>query len=257
MPNVSIIMPNYNGQDFVTKAIESVLAQTYTDWELVICDDCSTDNSLQIIEPYTQRDSRIKLIKNEVNRGVADTRNKAIELASGDYIAFLDSDDSWYPQKLELQMKELKSGAVDISYSSYHITTEGQNNEPYLVVAPNKVTYSDMLKGKRIGMLTSVVKKSLLPKPPFQNLKSEDLVMWLKILRGGYIARGIQTPLANYLLREQSLSSQKLHTAKSVWVIMRQEEKISLLKSKYYFACYILTMFAKYRNILLKVLRVR
>lgn len=205
MPEISIIMPNYNCAHFIGEAIKSVLVQTYHDWELIICDDCSTDDSVKIITEYTIGEPRISLICNKYNIGVAQARNEAILQSKGDYVAFLDSDDIWYPHKLEYQIEFMRKHEVGICYMAYDIINEA-GLKIDSVQPPLMITYNSMLKGERIQTATAIVKRQLLPTPPFPIISThEDFMMWLNILKQGYIAHGIPIPLSGYRLRQRSL----------------------------------------------------
>ena len=142
--SVTIIMPSYNSENFIIESIESVLAQTYSNWELIIVDDCSPDDSNKIIAKYIDSDSRIKLIKLQKNSGPAIARNMAIETANSRYIAFLDSDDVWLPNKLEKQIKFMQDNDLAFTYSSYKLV--GEDNEGLgLFITKDKISYFDML----------------------------------------------------------------------------------------------------------------
>jgi teichuronic acid biosynthesis glycosyltransferase TuaG len=255
MTEVSVIMPNYNCAKYIGQAIESVISQSYQDWELLICDDGSKDSSIEIIERYLS-DPRVKLIKNSTNCGATQSRNNAIAASNGTYIAFLDSDDFWYPEKLALQLEHMKTHNANICYTDYHLLPEGEETL-HLISARKKLKYKDLLKGRRFGILTVLLKKSILPTPAFTQWRnSEDLSLWLRLLRGGEVAYGVQTPLACYRLVKNSKSAKKLRLARSVWNILYRQENLPLPIAAYYFANYVAIMLVKYARILPKVLRV-
>ena len=243
---VSIITPSYNSEKYISQTIESVLNQTYKDWEMIIVDDCSSDNSRKIIEKYCQKDQRIKCITLKENVGASKARNKATEEANGDYIAFLDSDDLWLPDKLKKQMQLMEEENIVLSYASYYaINKDGRVIKTFR--AKDKVSYSDMLKTSTMGTLTTVYNVKKLGKFYFENIGHEDYVMKLQILKQIPFAKGIDEPLAKYRIHSQSLSSNKLHTALWQWHIYREVEKLSLLKSMYYFIHYAYNGVFKYQ----------
>lgn len=156
-------MPNYNNSKFIGEAIESVLAQSYDNFELIIIDDNSTDNSLAIIQSYIKKDNRIKLITLKKNSGTAFARNKGIELAKGKYISFLDSDDLWLPHKLEKQIKFMKNQKMPLTYSSYFVINE-EGKEIGLRRIPESLTYKILLKSNFIGNLQASMIRIILVK---------------------------------------------------------------------------------------------
>ncbi len=257
MPEVSIIMPNYNCAGFIGEAIESVLAQTYQDRELIICEDCSTDRSPEIIAGYAAKEPRIRVYRNEKNRGLAASRNRAIALAQGEYIALLDSDDIWYPQKLDVQLRYMREQNIDICYAAYDIMTEEGKKIATIFPPPPPIRYKELLKGMRINVPTTIVKRSILPPDPFPSIAPEDLAMWFCVMRLGHVAHIISIPLASYRLRRKALSANKLLMAFRVWGVMRDQEKVPLWLRSYYFSCYCIAMFRKYAPILLYVFRFR
>lgn len=243
---VSIIMPCYNAEAFIDESITSVLQQTYANWELIIIDDCSKDKCCSIIENYSLKDSRISLTENTNNIGVALSRNKAIKKAKGIYIAFLDSDDIWLPEKLTKQLKLMHNEGILLSYSAYHtIDTSGKTLSLFKV--PLKLSYDDMLKTSSIGTLTTIYNAKSLGKIYLTNMGHEDYVMKLEILKKIPYAKGIEQSLGKYRLHPQSLSVNKLTTAKWQWNIYRKVEKLSWFKSCYYFVQYAYHGVRKYR----------
>ncbi len=254
MPEVSIIMPNYDCADFIGEAIESILAQTWQDWELIIYDN-STDRSMEVIARYAAQDARIQVYHNAQREGVAIARNKAVRMATGNYVAFLDSDDLWYPQKLEVQMQYVHAQSIDICHSTYDVMTE-EGNRIHTVVPPLVTTYEDMLKGERLSTATAVIRRSILRDCPVLPVL-EDTAMWLRLLKSGYVAHAILTSLACYRLRRESLSSHKLYMARAFWRLLRDQEKINLPQRIFYFTCYGMTMLKKYAHILPDIFRWR
>ena len=246
--SVTIIMPSYNSEKFIVESVESVLAQTYSKWELIIVDDCSLDDSNKIITKYVDSDCRIKLIKLQKNSGPAIARNMAIETANGRYIAFLDSDDVWLPNKLEKQIKFMQDNDLAFTYSSYKLV--GEDNEDLgLFITKDKISYFDMLKTCSVGCLTAIYDTEKIGKQYMPLiLKRQDYGLWLKILKLIGKTMGILEPLATYRIRKNSVSSNKVKAAKYQWKIYREIEKLSFLKSLYYFAFYAYNGIIKYKN---------
>lgn len=246
--SVTIIMPSYDSEKFIIESIESVLAQTYSNWELIIVDDCSPDDSNKIITKYVDSDGRIKLIKLQKNSGPAVARNTAIEAASGRYIAFLDSDDVWLPNKLETQINFMHDNDLAFTYSSYRLV--GEDNEHLGVfITKDKISYFDMLKTCSVGCLTAIYDTKKIGKQYMPLiLKRQDYGLWLKILKLIGETKGISEPLATYRIRKNSVSSNKVKAAKYQWKIYRDIEKLSFLKSLYYFVFYAYNGVTKYKN---------
>lgn len=236
---VSIITPMYNSEKFIETTIRSVISQTYKEWELLIVDDCSTDNSAKIVEKYTDKDTRIRYIKAETNQGVSHARNIAINNAKGQYIAFLDSDDAWCEKKLETQVKFMKENNSIITFTSYELMDEDGNKLDKRVTVPSSVDYHTLLKGNVLGCLTVVIDRSKLDFDiRMSGERHEDYILWLSILKKGYVAQGIDEVLAIYRKSGNSLSGNKLKSAIWTWNIYRDIEKIPLHKAIYYFISY-------------------
>jgi len=244
---VSIITPSYNSEKLISQTIDSVINQTYKNWEMLIVDDLSTDNANVIIENYVQKDSRIKLIKLEKNSGAAVARNKAIKKASGRFIAFLDSDDLWYANKLEIQLKFMKQNDLSFTYSSYDLIDE-KNTKIGTFKTKNIINYEEMLKTCSVGCLTAIYDTHKLGKVYMPDiLKRQDYGLWLKILKQMDAAQGVLEPLASYRILEKSLSSNKIKASYYQWKIYTKVEKLSFVKSIYYFTLYAYYGFMKYK----------
>lgn len=218
-PVFSVIMPAYNAQETIGAAIESVLNQTFQKYELLVVNDCSEDRTSMIIESYYQKDNRIRLFQNKENLGVAESRNRALKKAQGQYIAFLDSDDLWLPSKLEVQYKYFKQG-YDLLYGSY--LTFGQGGER-IIRAPINGTYKTLLRGNFIGNLTGAYDRAALGIEYQKNIGHEDYLMWLKLMDRSDRSLGIQEVLARYRISKSSLSSNKVKSAIWTWSIYRNE----------------------------------
>ena len=234
-PLISIITPNYNAQKFVSETIQSVLNQTYQNWELIIVDDCSTDNSLQIINSFVVLDKRMSLLKLTKNSGPAVARNKAIEFSKGDYIAFLDSDDRWFSTKLEKQLTFMQQQDIALSFTSYNSYDEERQDEKVLE-SRAKVTYKNLLTNNYIGCLTAMYSVSKLGKVFMPVIaKRQDWALWLKITKMDVIAYGMPEILASYTRRNTSVSSSKWKLLKYNWKIYREFEKLNISSSLFYF----------------------
>lgn len=239
MCEVSIITPIFNSSTTIKETILSVLNQTYTDWELILVDDCSTDESIRIIEDIIADDSRIKLIRRKWNAGAAVTRNRGIQQAVGRYICFLDSDDLWERNKLAVQVQFMKSNNYALTYSSYrHINPDGAAIKT--ISAPNSVNYKQLLKTCSIGCLTAMYDSKLLGKVYMPNIRRrQDYGLWLEILKLTDSAYGIADVLASYRIGDKnSISSNKYKAAIYQWRVYREIEKLSIISSLKYMVYY-------------------
>ena len=236
---VSIITPVYNAERFIEDTINSVINQEYKNWEMILVDDCSTDNSENIIRKYIKRDTRIKYIKLEKNSGAAISRNTAIKNAKGRYIAFLDSDDIWTSNKLKVQIDFMKKNNIGFSFSSYEVMNENGQLINRTINVPEKISYKEYLKNTIIGCLTVVVDRKICGEFEMINIrKNQDMATWLSILKRGNSAYGINEKLGVYRIVGGSISNNKIKAAKSVWKTYRDIEYMNIVKSSYYFLCY-------------------
>lgn len=245
-PLVTVIMPNYNGKRFVRQAIESVLNQTYSNWELIIIDDKSTDGSPELIEEYCKRDTRVTLIRSPQNNGVSIARNIGICRARGEFIALLDNDDWWEQDKLERQV-ELAGTGADIIYCSYDLVDEENQKikRPYIV--PEKINFDMMLTSNSIGCSTVFVRADLMREHPFRaEFYHEDYVLWMELLRLQAIAIGDPKVLTHYRLVSGSRSGKKINAAKERWKVYRKALHLNLFVSSWAFFGYALKGFSKY-----------
>lgn len=232
---VSIITPSYNSANFIVDTIEAILRQTYPYWELLITDDCSTDNSVEIIEKYTRKDPRIKLLRLEKNSGAGVCRNKSIEAAKGRYIAFCDSDDVWMPQKLEKQLAFMEKKGCALTYSSYILMDEDRN-EKGIMVCMRKIDFASMKRDDGIGCLTAMYDTEKVGKMYMSSIrKRQDWGLWLEILAKCKVAYGIKEPLAYYRIRSGSISNNKFALVKHNINVYRTILKFSALKAYLFF----------------------
>ena len=206
---VSIIVPSYNCKKYIGKCIESVIDQTYTNWELLITDDCSSDGTTDIINDYVKKDNRIKLYKLQSNSGAAVARNNSIQMAQGRYIAFLDSDDMWTPNKLEVQIDFMKNKNCILSYTSLYLCDE-EGNITGLEIAPKSHSYHQNWFDNKCGTSTAIYDTADFGKILMPNLrKRQDWGLFMSILRKCGKAYGLKQPLAYYRQGQQSLSKNK------------------------------------------------
>lgn len=228
---VSIITPSYNSAEFVEETINSILVQTYTNWELLITDDCSSDNTCEIVERYAGRDSRIKLFRLSRNSGAGVARNKSIEEAKGRFIAFCDSDDCWLPEKLEKQLAFMEEKGSDFSFTSYYVCQE-QGSIYGRMIAPEKASFFDLVCDDCIGCLTAMYNVEALGKFYMPTIRRrQDWGLWLTIIQKSKYAYGLKECLALYRLRSNSLSSNKLALVSYNINVYRKVLQYSLLKS--------------------------
>lgn len=245
---VSVITPSYNSEKYIIKTIESVIRQTYMNWEMIIIDDCSSDQSLSIIEQYAKKEPRISLISLQKNIGPANARNIGIQHATGQYIAFLDSDDIWFPHKLEQQIDFMQKNDVVLTFSSYEII-DSKNSLIGAVNAPLHLSFGEELKGNSIGNLTAIYDQSKLGKRTFKCIGHEDYLFWLTIMQEIHETKGMKEILAQYRLANNSISANKLRAATWTWNIYFHELNLGLLKSSYYFIHYCIKSLCKYKKL--------
>jgi len=245
---VSVVMPVYNAEATLAKAIESVLAQTHSDIELLVVDDGSSDGSWAIVEDFARRDSRVKPIGPRTNGGVASARNAALEAATGRWIAFLDSDDWWHEQKLGAQFETLRATGANVAYAAYRRVDEA-GRDLSLVDPPESLRYEDLLKSNYIGHLTGIYRRDI-GEFRFLRIGHEDYAFWLEVLRaaGGAVRARYSGPLAYYTVRAGSLSSGKLRAARWQWRIYRDVAGLGRLAAARHMLFYAYHALAKRRS---------
>lgn len=218
---VSIIMPSYNSELYIKGAIQSVLAQTYTNWELIIVDDCSTDNTQNIIESFLD-DDRIRLYKNEHNSGAAISRNYALREAKGKWIAFLDSDDLWHPEKLEKQLCFMKEYNYKFTYTDYRIQFNGKW-QPYIITGPNVVTKRRLYNYCYFSTITVMYDREFVGLIQIADLKkNNDYAMWFKVIDKTTYCYRLPACLSYYIKHDDSISSgNKLKLIKYHYIMFR------------------------------------
>ena len=244
-PSVSIITPMYNSEEFLSESIQSVLNQTYKNWELILIDDNSTDNTLKIAEAFSKRYPNIKLFKNKINLGTAFSRNTGIENSKGNFIAFLDADDLWKPEKLEKQLGFIKRNNCDVCFSSYELINERGDRLYKLVKALPVLSYNKLLKSNYIGNLTGMYNANKLNKIKTINLrKRQDWLLWLEAIKlSGKPAKGIEESLAFYRVRKDAISAKKVNLLKYNYWVYRKGLKFSIFKSICYLILFLFEQF--------------
>lgn len=213
---ISIVMPAYCASKTIEESIQSVLSQSYTNWELLIIDDCSADATSQIINEASEQDPRIHIFTNENNQGVAATRNRGIQESKGEYIAFLDSDDLWHKEKLDKQIRIMKEKDATISFTgTAYINTVGKVSK-YVLQAEEYFGYNELLKRNIISCSSVMVRReNMIPFP--MGYMHEDFAVWLKIVKKAGQAYGLNEPLLIYRMGEETKSSNRIKSAQMTW----------------------------------------
>lgn len=231
-PVVTVVMPAYNAQDTIAEAMQSVLNQTMADLELIVVDDCSKDGTLEIVRQIARTDGRVRVIPGQTNMGVASVRNRAIELSEGNYIAFLDSDDVWHPEKLEKQLRRMADAGADICYTSYALVDEALHSIRPDYMVPDRIDYQHLLRENVIGCSTVLIRGEILKEHNFRtDFYHEDYILWLELLRAGFIAVGQREILTYWRYRENSRSFNKWKSLGNRWKIYRKYLGMSLGES--------------------------
>ena len=248
MPEVSIITPMYNSSKFLKETIESVLNQTFTDWEWLITDDCSKDNSVEIIENL--KDSRIKLTIAEKNGGAGHARNISLRNATGKYITFLDADDFWEPIFLEEMIAFMKAEKAELAYSNYARCDENLNPKIEDFKADKTVTFNNLLKTCRLSLLSSMYDSERVGKEYFpEGSKREDHVMWLNLLKKIPVGKPLPKTMAKYRMHPNSISRKKTNIMKDQYLVYKDYMEFSTLRSSYYTANWAINGFLKYSKL--------
>lgn len=240
---VSIIMPAHNAAKTIVQSIESVLQQSYQQWELLVIDDCSSDETVSLVTSYLQKDTRIKLFHTDKSVGKPYyPRNIGIKNANGRYISFLDSDDLWLPSKLEKQIPLFADKNVAIVFSYYEKFSSEQVTEETnrIVKSPGQVSFKSALYGNPIGNLTGAYDTEKVGKVYYENVGHEDYVLWLTILKQGFIAKNTNTVEARYRVAEKSVSSNKGKAALWTWNIYRKTLSFNFFRAAFCYAIYMI-----------------
>lgn len=242
---VSIIIPVYNKAKYLKSTIESILAQSYSSWEALFINDCSTDNSVQIISENMKGNYRI--IDMPVNSGAALARNEGIKQARGRYIAFFDADDMWLKDKLKLQIEFISTNDYAFTFTDYQFADESGTPSGRCTNIPIKMNYDNALKNTTIFTSTVILDLNSLTKSDIYmpNVHYEDTATWWKILKKTQYAYGLKMPLSIYRTGHSSLSSNKLSAIGRVWGLYRNVEGLSIGKSLWCFSCYARNAFSR------------
>lgn len=244
---VSIITPCHNSASTIEKTLKSVINQTYNNWEMLVIDDYSTDKTAEIIKKYSSKDNRIKYFKTVASSGSPSLpRNIGIDKAQGKYIAFLDADDVWFPNKLQKEVDFLEKNEYDLAYSYYEKMDWEGNRSERIIRTREKTTYDDLLKSNSIPCLTSIIRKDIIGDTRFKQIPQEDFCFWLDILKKGYTAYNLCEVTALYREAKTSRSANKLDMFKGYWNVIRNHQHISLIPACYYMLTYTILGVAKY-----------
>ncbi len=244
---VSIITPAYNCERYIADTIDSVLEQTYQNWEMIIVNDKSSDNTEDVIKEYVKNDRRIKLINLSENSGAAVARNVALENAKGRFIAFLDSDDRWNKHKLKKQLDFMINNNYGFTFTSYEYMKDESNAIEKIFKVPNKLNYNQALKNTVIGCLTVLIDKEIIGDFRMPLIRrGQDNLTWLLLLKKGHIAYGLNESLAEYRRVKGSLSNNKLKALKRQWSNYRNVIKLPFFKCVYYYLFYVFNNIRKY-----------
>ncbi len=244
---VSVITPVYNAEKYIGKTLDSVFAQTCKDIEIVLVDDCSKDKSAEIIEKYKETYSEIIYFLQPENMGAGAARNKCLELASGQYVAFLDSDDLWLPKKTKSQINLMKKMKSPFSYTAIEMINEDGKTIKSKRNLRTSCDYAYLLHNTIIATSSVIIDRTVLGdfRMPLRR-GGQDYATWLMLLRGGTIACGINEALVRYRVGSNSLSSNKYKSIKQVWEIQTQDEKINKIVAGFHVMCFGLNAFKKY-----------
>ena len=230
---VSIIMPTYNCAKFIGKTIESVIAQTYENWELIIVDDCSKDNTEEVVSKY--KDNRIKYHRLENNSGAAVARTEAMKKARGSYMSFLDSDDLWKKYKLEKQLEFMNKNNYNFTCTEYEQIDEEGNKLNKVIKVKKRADYNRILLDCPVGNSTVMYNVEKLGKFEVPNIrKRNDDALWLQILKEEKYIYGMPDILMEYRIRSNSISSNKLSLVKYHWQLYREIEHLSVFRSVFH-----------------------
>lgn len=236
---VSIIVPVYNVNKYIQETMDCVRNQTYPHWELLLVEDGSSDGTAETIRAYVEKtqDVRIRLLEQPANMGAAKARNRGLEEAQGRYIAYLDADDLWVPQKLERELAFLQEKQAAFVFTGYEFADESGKGTGKVVRVPETLSYKEALKNTTIFTTTVMfdtekIRKEMLEMPL---IKSEDTALWWKVLRNGYTAYGLDENLVKYRRAGKTLSSNKLEALRRIWRLYRRAEGMSVISSAYHF----------------------
>lgn len=246
-PTVSVIIPALNEERFVAATLESVRQQTYPHWEVIVVDDGSSDGTVDIVRGYSDRDDRIRLLRNSIRNGPGAPRNVGLGAASGRFVAFLDADDLWLPAKLERQVDFMSATGAALSYTQFRRVTEDQTRVGRLIDVPDQLDFVGLLKNTAITTSTVMLDRDRTGPVQFDlGLKCDDYTLYLKILRQGHTARGLREDLMRYRVAGGSISRNKQAYAREMWKLYHDWAGIGLPRAAWYFAHYAVRGVVKY-----------
>lgn len=231
---VSIIIPVHNAENYIEQTIQSVLAQDYDNWELLLVENGSTDDSVTKMKTFT--DPRIHIIIADT-KGAAKARNRGMEAATGEYVGYLDADDLWREDKLSLQLRFMKEKEAAFSFTGYEFADENGIGTGKIVKVPETLTYKQALSNTTIFTSTVLFDTRKIPKDKLfmPDVKSEDTALWFRVLREGNTAYGLNENLVTYRRPLNSLSSNKIEALRRIWNLYRKQEKLNIFYSMYLF----------------------
>lgn len=241
---VSIIIPVHNGEKYIEETISSVVNQTYSNWELILVDDCSEDNTAEVvqavcakIEKEQKNTGKIKFIRLKENVGAARTRNTGLLQSTGRYVSYLDADDLWNTEKLEKQLAHMERTGAAFSFTGYEFADEDGKGTGKIVSVPETITYKQALQNTTIFTSTVMFDTTKIPREELTMpvMKSEDTALWYKLLRQGILAYGLNENLVAYRRAGKSLSSNKVEAVRRIWNLYRKAEHLSVPYSAYNF----------------------
>ena len=246
---MSIIMPAYKAESTIVESIESVIRQTYHHWELLIADDNSLDGTTSIVKSFSGSDFRIRLISSTLNTGPALARNRALQQASGRWIAFLDSDDVWFPTKLADTIEYATRTNSALTFTGYRRFLSEDGRTGRFIHVPQSLSYFQLLRNTAIATSTVLVDTQITGPLLMKDVYYDDFACWLDILRRGFLAHGLNSDLMRYRVLPKSVSRNKLRSAVEVWRIYRISENLSIANSFISFLGYFLFALIKYRSL--------
>lgn len=245
---VSIITPAYRVEKIVHETMDSVISQTYQNWEMLVADDCSPDGTASVVAAYSKADPRVRLIRCKTNAGPAAARNAALAEARGRWVAFLDSDDLWLPEKLEETIRHAVANQSALTFTGFRrISHDGKNVGVY-VSAPSLLNYRMLLGNTAIATSTVLVDRNMVGNISMKKVYYDDFVCWLEILKQGFVAHGLNKDLARYRVVANSVSRNKRRSAFEVWKTYIHIEKLGLIRSTSFFLSYAFNAIKKYRK---------